>query len=145
MLLPTVTEMVRRAMRVDSRYIDQYNSGVAVVPFDRLKSHWYYILLALADGDRHGLAIAREVSTLSGGTVRLWPAMLYGSIEDLADRGWIECLDDSPKRPANESEKKRFYRLTRAGRIALAAETRRLESLVEVARTRIKPRPRESS
>jgi DNA-binding PadR family transcriptional regulator len=71
--------------------------------------------------------------------------MLYGSLEDLADRGWIEALDDVRRRPAAESERKRFYRLTRAGRAALAAETERLSALVRVARTRIKPRAGETS
>lgn len=111
----------------------------------RLKTHWYYILLALADGERHGLAIARDVSVLSDGQTRLWPAMLYGSLEDLADRGWVEALDDLRRRPPAESERKRFYRLTRSGRAALVAETERLSSLVQIARGRIKPRPGESS
>ena len=56
-----------------------------------LKPHWFYILLALADGDRHGLAIARDVQSLSDGAVRLWPATLYGSLDELrvpqVDRG----------------------------------------------------------
>ena len=111
----------------------------------RLKPHWYYILLALADGDRHGLAIARDVLALSDGGIRLWPAMLYGSLEDLAERGWIEALDDARRRPSDESERKRFYRLTRAGRAVVAAETERLSALVHVARARIKPRAGESS
>jgi DNA-binding PadR family transcriptional regulator len=110
----------------------------------RLKAHWYYVLLALAEGERHGLAIAREVAALSDGGVRLWPAMLYGSLEDLADRGWIESLDHARRRP-DEGERKRFYRLTRAGRQALAAETERLSALVRVARSRIKTRAGETS
>jgi DNA-binding PadR family transcriptional regulator len=115
------------------------------MPTSGLKPHWYYILLALAEGDRHGLAIARDVLAQSDGRVRLWPAMLYGSLEDLADRGWIEALDDARRRPVDESERKRFYRLTRAGRAAVAAETERLASLVHVARARIKSRAGETS
>jgi DNA-binding PadR family transcriptional regulator len=111
----------------------------------RLKPHWYYILLALADVERHGLAIAREVLTLSDGEVHLWPAMLYGSLEELADRGWIASLEDSRRRPPDESERKRFYRLTRAGRAVVAAETERLGSLVHVARSRVKHRTGETS
>jgi DNA-binding PadR family transcriptional regulator len=111
----------------------------------RVKPHWYYILLALAEGERHGLAIAREVTALSDGGMRLWPAMLYGSLEDLAERGWIEALDDARRRPADESERKRFYKLTRMGRSVLTAETERLSSLVHVARARIKPRAGETS
>ena len=109
-----------------------------------LKTTWYYILLSLASGDRHGLAVAREVLTLSDGQVRLWPAMLYGALEDLSDRGWIEELTDARRRP-DGSERKRYYRLTRAGRAAVAAETERLAGLVRIARTRVKPRAGESA
>ena len=52
------------------------------------------------------------------------------------DRG----ADDPRHRPADESEKKRFYRITRAGHRALAVETRRLAALVKVAKSRLKPR-----
>lgn len=102
----------------------------------RLKTPWYYILLALAAGDRHGLAIARDVHTLSESQVRLWPATLYGSLEELAQRGWIDELTGEPERPADESERRRYYRITRAGRRVLAAETERLAALVRVARAR---------
>lgn len=110
-----------------------------------LKTAHYYILLALADGDRHGLAIARDAEHLSQGAVRLWPATLYGAIEELRERGWIEELDTPRRRPPDESERKRFYRLTRAGRAALVAETNRLAAIVRVARSRVKARAGESS
>lgn len=102
----------------------------------RLKTPWYYILLALSAGDRHGLAIAREVQTLSEAQVRLWPATLYGSLEELSDNGWIEELTAAADRPSDESERRRYYRITRAGRRVLAAETERLATLVRVARSR---------
>jgi DNA-binding PadR family transcriptional regulator len=104
-----------------------------------IKTTWYYILLALADADRHGLAIAREVHVLSDGQIRLWPAMLYGALEELSDRGWIDELTDA-RRPAGDSERKRYYRITRLGRASAAAETDRLSNLVRVARSRVKPR-----
>jgi DNA-binding PadR family transcriptional regulator len=109
-----------------------------------LKTTWYYILLSLASGDRHGLAVAREVLALSDGQVRLWPAMLYGALENLSDRGWIEEVIDARRRP-DESERKRYYRITRAGRAAAATETNRLAGLVRVARARVKPRAGETS
>jgi DNA-binding PadR family transcriptional regulator len=109
-----------------------------------LKETWYYILLALAGADRHGLAIAREVLALSDGRARLWPAMLYGALEDLADRGLIEELTERRARPA-ESERRRYYRITRAGRAAAATETERLAGLVRVARARVRPRAGETS
>ncbi|MGH9383855.1 MAG: helix-turn-helix transcriptional regulator [Vicinamibacterales bacterium] len=105
-----------------------------------MKTRHYFILLALAEGDRHGLAIARGVRELSEDRVRLWPATLYGSLEELVERGWIEELDGTPHRPADESEKKRFYRLSKPGQRAMAAETERLAGIVKVARSRLRPR-----
>ena len=100
-----------------------------------LKPHWFYILLALADGDRHGLAIARDVQSLSDGAVRLWPATLYGSLDDLRRRKWIEEL---PEHPEQESERRRYYRLTRAGRAVLTDEAERLGRLARLARSRVR-------
>jgi DNA-binding PadR family transcriptional regulator len=98
-----------------------------------LKPQYFYILLALADGERHGLAIARDARALSGGSLTLWPATLYGSLDDLRARRWIEEL---PEHPEDESERKRYYRLTTAGRDALAAEGERLARLARLAKTR---------
>jgi DNA-binding PadR family transcriptional regulator len=114
------------------------------VPDKPLKVSWYYILVALAAADRHGLAIAREVLALSDGQMRLWPAMLYGALDDLCERGWIDEIVDGRRRP-DDSERKRYYRITRAGRSAAAVETDRLASLVRVARARVKPRTGETT
>jgi DNA-binding PadR family transcriptional regulator len=100
-----------------------------------MKPRHYHILIALADEDRHGLAVAREVERLSDGELRLWPATLYGSLDELTERGWIVELDAVP---IDESERKRFYRLTRAGRHALATETERLAALVKIGRARVR-------
>jgi DNA-binding PadR family transcriptional regulator len=109
-----------------------------------LKPRLYFILLALAAGERHGQAIARDVDALSDGQVRLWPATLYGSLDELHDTGWIAEVDDPDERP-QESEKRRIFRLTSAGRRVLQVETERLATLVRVARARIKPRTRAAS
>ena len=101
---------------------------------DSIKPHVFYVLLALAEGDRHGLAIAREAQALSGGGVRLWPATLYGTLDDLRARKWIEEL---PEHPDDESERKRYYRLTRTGRAALTDEAERLGRLARLARARL--------
>ena len=105
-----------------------------------MKTREYLILLALADADLHGLAIARAVQELSEGRTRLWPVSLYGTLESLEGAGLIEELDDPRHRPADESDKKRFYRLTRTGHRALAGETDRLGAIVKIARARLKPR-----
>jgi DNA-binding PadR family transcriptional regulator len=106
----------------------------------RLKPHWFYILLALSQGDRHGLAIAREVESVSDGRVRLWPATLYGSLDELRTRRWIEELNDPRDRPEAESERKRYYRLTRAGRQILTVEAEHLDRVARLARGRVRPR-----
>jgi DNA-binding PadR family transcriptional regulator len=100
-----------------------------------LKPHWFYILLALADGDRHGLAVARDVQALSDGAVRLWPATLYGSLEELRARRWIDEVGEPPQ---EESEKRRYYRLTRPGRRVLTDEAERLGRLARLARARVR-------
>lgn len=110
-----------------------------------MKNRDYLILLALADNDSHGLGIARAVEELTDGQTRLWPAALYGALGELEDSGLIEELSDPRQRPADESEKKRFYRITRAGHRALAAETHRLGGLVKIARSRLKTRHGESA
>ena len=105
-----------------------------------MKPRVYLILLALTEGDLHGLGIARAVEEMSDSRVRLWPATLYGTLDDLVTTGWIQELDDPRSRPAGESEKKRFYRLTPVGRRALASETERLAAVVKLAKSRLKPR-----
>jgi DNA-binding PadR family transcriptional regulator len=102
---------------------------------DSIKPHWFFILLALADEDRHGLAIARDVQALSDGAVRLWPATLYGSLDELRARRWIEELD---VHPAEESERKRYYRITKIGRGVLTDEAGRLGRLARLARARVR-------
>lgn len=100
-----------------------------------LKPQWFYILLALADGDRHGLAIARDVQSLNDGAVHLWPATLHGSLEALRKLGWI---DEAAEHPEDESERKRYYRLTKTGRAALTDEAERLARLARLARSRMR-------
>lgn len=102
-----------------------------------MKRHWFYTLVSLAGGDRHGSEIARDVLDLTGGELRLWPATLYGSLEELRERGWIAELADPEERPEGESERKRIYRVTAVGRRELELEARRLEGEAAMARERL--------
>jgi len=103
-----------------------------------------HILLALADGERHGYAIMRDVEERSGGEVRLAPGTLYGAIKRMLDQGVVEELADRPA-PDEDDERRRYYRLTRFGREVARVEVARLERLVETARSaRLVPRPRAS-
>src|SRR5690348_1689431 len=98
-----------------------------------LKTHWFHVLLSLADQEQHGYGIMQEVLDRTHGKVRLWPATLYGSLKRLMDEDLIE---ESGTRPAAELDdaRRRYYRLTRLGRRVLAAESARLEELVRVIR-----------
>ena len=97
-----------------------------------LKATWFHVLLALADGARHGYAIRASVEERTGGAVRLWPATLYGSIRELSESGVIEALEG--EEDPDDDQRRRYYRLTSFGREVLRAETDRLQDLVDAAR-----------
>ena len=105
-----------------------------------LKPQWFHILLALSGRPRHGSGIVRSVLEQTDGKLRLWPAMLYGSLEEMVALGWIEELTGTEDRPAGESERKRFYRTTDDGSRILGAEAQRLESLARIALQRVASR-----
>jgi len=101
-----------------------------------MKKPWLHILLALATEDRYGSAIQEEVRALSGGEVRLWPATLYGSFEELLEAGWIRQLDEH-EQPGGAGGRERYYRITPSGRAALSAEARRFDAMAHTVRTRL--------
>lgn len=91
------------------------------------------ILLALADGAKHGYAIKQDVEERTEGAIRLGPGTLYEAIQRLEDGGLI--VEASPGTPANGQEaQRRFYRLTERGWTALRGELRQLGAMVERAR-----------
>ena len=94
-----------------------------------------HILLALADQDRHGYAIMQEVERLTGGSVRMGPGTLYGTIKRMIAAGLIEEADERPD-PEMDDERRRYYRATTLGRDVLAAETTRMAGLVDAARAK---------
>lgn len=97
-----------------------------------MKPFRYHILLALARGSLHGAEIRRRVERDSGGAVTLYPATLYGALEELAGEAWIREVE--PDDVEGEQVRWRFYALTPAGRRVLEAETRRLENVLARAR-----------
>ena len=99
-----------------------------------LKHKWFHILLALADQERHGYGIQRDVLERTDGQLMLWPAMLYRSLSALSDLGLIEAVDDPGN--ARPDERRQYYQITLAGRNALADEAERFARWVEVARKR---------
>ncbi len=95
----------------------------------------FQILLALADSERHGYGIMREIALRTDGATRLGPGTLYRSIKRLLGEGLIAESDERPD-PALDDERRRYYRLTVAGRQAVGAEAWRLAHLVGMARAK---------
>jgi DNA-binding PadR family transcriptional regulator len=92
----------------------------------------FHILLALADGERHGYGIMQEVKFRTEDRVRLGPGTLYGAIKRLLKKGLIEEADERPD-PNLDDERRRYYRLTDFGLRVLRAEAARLAGLVRQA------------
>ena len=93
----------------------------------------FHILLALADGERHGYGIMQDVAAYTTGALRLGPGTLYRSIKQLLADGLIAEAEERPD-PALDDERRRYYRRTDRGRLVAEAEARRLQQLVIVAR-----------
>lgn len=94
-----------------------------------------HILLALADGERHGYDIMREVETITDGKLQMGPGTLYGSLKRMLRDGFIAEADERPD-PELDDSRRRYYELTEFGRRVLVTEFGRLARLVEVARRR---------
>jgi DNA-binding PadR family transcriptional regulator len=93
----------------------------------------FHILLALAGEERHGYAILQEVADLTDGELEMEPGTLYRALHRMLRDGWVV---ESARRPAADldDERRRYYRITAAGRRVAAAEAARLQRLVAVAR-----------
>jgi DNA-binding PadR family transcriptional regulator len=93
----------------------------------------FHMLLALADGERHGYALKREILQRTGGKLNLASGALYGSINKMLEQGFIEESGDRPD-PHLDDERRRYYRITKFGTAVAKAEARRLYELVSMAR-----------
>jgi len=94
----------------------------------------FYILLVLAEGDRHGYAIMQEATKRSGGALRLGPGTLYAAISRLLEDGLIVEREERPA-PELDDSRRRYYHLSDRGSQALAAEAKRLGELARQARS----------
>jgi DNA-binding PadR family transcriptional regulator len=99
-----------------------------------LKPKVLHLLLAVADGPRHGYSIMQEVAERTNGQVRLWPAALYGLLRELEKTDFIVESDDRPSVEKDDA-RRRYYTLTPYGKRVLDAEVRRLEAIVSHARS----------
>ena len=110
---------------------DKFRSVDRLLP---LKPKVLHILLAVADGPRHGYSIMQEVAERTDGQVRLWPAALYGLLRELEK---TDLIVESDHRPAadEDDQRRRYLALTPHGKRVLDAEVRRLEAIVHQARS----------
>jgi len=93
----------------------------------------FNILLALAGSDLHGLGIAQEVELITHGTMQLGPGTLYRSLKEMARDGLVrEIAAPDP----DADPRRKYYRVTAAGRQRLEREAVHLERLVDAARAR---------
>src|SRR5579863_3251392 len=95
----------------------------------------FYILLALAGGDKHGYEIMKQVKHDSQGSVTMGTGTLYGSIKRMLASGLIEEAGERPA-PALDDERRRYYRLTELGRRAFLAELQRYHQVISLAHQR---------
>jgi DNA-binding PadR family transcriptional regulator len=97
---------------------------------ESLKPAVLHILLAIADGEMHGLGIADWVEQATAGAMELGPGTLYRSLKEMAAAGLIRDAE-APQRDADP--RRRYYAITPQGRAQMRAEAERLERLVELA------------
>ncbi|HKB12414.1 MAG TPA: helix-turn-helix transcriptional regulator [Vicinamibacterales bacterium] len=98
-----------------------------------IRSVEFHILLALAQEEKHGYAILQEVAAVTDDEIQLEPGTLYRALHRMLKDGWVA---ESARRPAADldDERRRYYRLTAAGRKVAIAEAERLQRLVTLAR-----------
>ena len=106
--------------------------NAANTPNQPLTPPVFHILLALADGEKHGYAIMKDVEAQTSGQLKMGPGTLYGSIKRMLAGGLIAETDERPDM-ALDDERRRYYRLTTQGQAVVAAESRRLALAVKVA------------
>jgi DNA-binding PadR family transcriptional regulator len=96
----------------------------------------FHILLALTEEERHGYGIMQDVAQQTGGALQLGPGTLYGCLKRMVAAGLVEECDERPD-PALDDERRRYYRMTPAGRRAVRAEAQRLAGAVTIAMSRL--------
>ena len=94
----------------------------------------FHILLAIANGERHGYSIMQEIAAQTQGKMRIGPTTLYRSIKNMLADGLIVEADERPDADIDD-ERRRYYRLTPFGQQVAVAEVQRLERAIAIART----------
>lgn len=93
----------------------------------------HHILLALGAEAKHGYAIMQDIAGRSGGRITILPGTLYSTIKKMLADGLIDEVDP-PKSADSTDARRRYYRVTKAGRLAVQAETERMALLVKLGK-----------
>jgi len=94
----------------------------------------FHILVALADEDRHGYAVIKDVAARTGGALKLSPGTLYRSMDRMVQQGLIREISSRPARDMDG--RRRYYRITPFGREVAMAESGRLAQMLDLARAK---------
>lgn len=97
----------------------------------------YHVLLAMAEGPRYGYAIKSAVEDESEGTLAPRAGTLYRVLARLMGSGFVEEVPATDDEEAHPGRPRKYYALTREGRVVLAEETRRLRGAVQLAEKRL--------
>ncbi len=92
-----------------------------------------HIMLALGTDALHGYAIMQSIAERSGGQIRILPGTLYSTLKKLLKDELVEECDP-PKDADSEDARRRYYRVTKAGKVAMKAQTERLALLVKLGK-----------
>ena len=92
-----------------------------------------HIMLALGTDTMHGYAIMQSIVDRSAGEIRILPGTLYSTIKKLLAEGLVEECDP-PRNADSEDARRRYYRVTKAGKAAMKTQTERLALLVKLGR-----------
>ena len=95
----------------------------------------FHILVALADEDRHGYAVIKDVAARTGGTLKLSAGTLYRSVDRMVQQGLIREISSRPAKDMDD-QRRRYYRITPFGRDVAMAEARRLAQMLDLARAK---------
>ena len=93
----------------------------------------FFILLSLAGEARHGYGIMKDVEAISDARVRFSTGTLYGALQRLLRKGWIERLTVHQSPRSSDDRNQKHYAITQEGRDVLKAETERMRKLVFIA------------
>ena len=96
----------------------------------------FHILMAVAEEDRHGYAIIKDVAARTDGELKLSAGTLYRSIQRMLEQGLLVETGERPA-PEQDDERRRYYRITPFGRRVAQAEAVRMRELVEMAESNI--------